>query len=51
MNVLVIDGTRFIGRTNVEEPVRRGHTVTVYHQGRHEIEFPDPRDVGPGPLP
>ena len=51
MNVLFTGGTRFIGRTIVEELLRRGHTVTVYNRGRHEVEFPDPRDVGPGPLP
>ncbi len=42
MNVLVIGGTRFIGRAIVEELLRRGHTVTVYHRGRHEVEFPSP---------
>jgi len=42
MNVLVIGGTRFIGRAIVEELLRRGHTVTVYHRGRHEVEFSGP---------
>ena len=51
MNVLVIGGTRFIGRAIVEELLQRGHTVTVYHRGWHEVEFSDPEDVGPGPLP
>lgn len=42
MNVLVIGGTRFIGRAIVEELLRRGHTVTVYHRGQHEVEFSGP---------
>jgi nucleoside-diphosphate-sugar epimerase len=42
MNVLVIGGTRFIGRAIVEELLRRGRTVTVYHRGRHEVEFSAP---------
>lgn len=42
MNVLVIGGTRFIGRAIVEELLRRGHTVTVYHRGRHEVAFSRP---------
>ncbi|HEY63472.1 MAG TPA: NAD-dependent epimerase/dehydratase family protein [Caldilineae bacterium] len=42
MNVLVIGGTRFIGRAIVEELLQRGHTVTVYHRGQHEIEFSAP---------
>jgi nucleoside-diphosphate-sugar epimerase len=39
MKVLIIGGTRFIGRAIVEELLRRGHTVTIYHRGRHEVEF------------
>ncbi len=42
MNVLVVGGTRFIGRAIVEELFRRGHTVTIYHRGRHEVEFARP---------
>jgi nucleoside-diphosphate-sugar epimerase len=42
MNTLVIGGTRFIGQAIVEELLRRGHTVTVYHRGRHEVEFSEP---------
>jgi nucleoside-diphosphate-sugar epimerase len=39
MNVLVIGGTRFVGRAIVYELLRRGHEVTIYHRGRHEAEF------------
>ena len=42
MNVLVIGGTRFVGRAIVGELLRRGHTVTIYHRGRHEVEFSRP---------
>jgi nucleoside-diphosphate-sugar epimerase len=42
MNVLVIGGTRFIGRAIVEELLRHGHAVTVYHRGTHETEYSAP---------
>ncbi len=42
MNVLVIGGTRFIGRAVVEELLTHGHQVTVYHRGEHEAEFSAP---------
>lgn len=34
MRILVLGGTRFVGRTIVEEAVARGHGVTVFHRGR-----------------
>ena len=36
MRVLVIGGTRFFGRAFVEEAIRRGHDVTVFHRGVSE---------------
>lgn len=42
MNVLLIGGTRFIGRAIVEQLLRSRHTVTVYHRGQHEVEFSGP---------
>ncbi|UCC76185.1 MAG: NAD-dependent epimerase/dehydratase family protein [Anaerolineales bacterium] len=42
MRVLVIGGTRFIGRAIVEELLHREHAVTVYHRGQHEVEFAHP---------
>lgn len=42
MNVLVIGGTRFVGRAIVEELLRRGHEVTIYHRGQHEVGFEGP---------
>ena len=38
MRILVIGGTRFAGRAYVEEAVRRGHEMTVFHRGTSEPE-------------
>jgi nucleoside-diphosphate-sugar epimerase len=43
MHVLVLGGTRFVGRAVVEELVRRGSDVTVVHRG--VLEPPDLPDV------
>jgi nucleoside-diphosphate-sugar epimerase len=42
MNVLVIGGTGFIGPPIVNELLRRGHTVTVYHRGQREADYAAP---------
>lgn len=34
MRLLVLGGSWFVGRVLVEEAVRRGHQVTVFHRGR-----------------
>jgi len=34
MHLLFIGGTRFVGRAMVEEALRRGHRVDVFHRGR-----------------
>jgi nucleoside-diphosphate-sugar epimerase len=34
VRVLVVGGTRFIGRHTVEELLRRGHEVTIFHRGK-----------------
>jgi nucleoside-diphosphate-sugar epimerase len=39
MRVLVIGGTRFVGRATVEELLRRGDAVTVLHRGRTPNPF------------
>lgn len=39
MRVLVIGGTRFIGRATVAELLRRGHEVTIFHRGRTPNPF------------
>ncbi len=41
MRVLVIGGTRFIGRHTVTELLRRGHEVTLFHRGRTPNPFGD----------
>lgn len=42
MKVLVVGGTRFIGRYVVEELLSHGHKVILYHRGRHEVTFSTP---------
>lgn len=39
MNILVIGGSRFLGRFVVEEALRRGHQVTVFNRGQHNDIF------------
>src|SRR5688572_20090489 len=34
MKVLILGGTRFLGRTLAEVCVTRGHEVTLFHRGR-----------------
>ncbi len=41
MRVLVIGGTRFIGRATVPELLRRGHEVTLFHRGKTPNPFGD----------
>jgi 2'-hydroxyisoflavone reductase len=46
MRILVVGGTRFFGRAFVEEAVRHGHRVTVFHRGESEPDdFPDVEHV------
>jgi 2'-hydroxyisoflavone reductase len=35
MELLVLGGTEFVGRAVVEDALRRGWAVTVFHRGRH----------------
>lgn len=42
MRVLVLGGTSFVGRTIVEDLLRRGHTPTLFNRGRTGVGlFPD----------
>ena len=42
MKILAVGGTRFFGRAFVEEAVRRGHEVSVFHRGESEpADLPD----------
>jgi 2'-hydroxyisoflavone reductase len=36
VKILVIGGTRFVGRAFVEEAARRGHDITLFHRGTAE---------------
>lgn len=40
MRVLVLGGTRFIGAAAVRALVERGHEVTCFHRGLHEVPLP-----------
>jgi 2'-hydroxyisoflavone reductase len=35
MRILVLGGTRFVGRAVVDQAVSRGHDVTTFSRGRH----------------
>lgn len=39
MNILVIGGTRFIGAHAVAMLAEAGHTVTVFHRGKHNADL------------
>src|ERR1041384_6650578 len=41
MNVLVIGGTRFVGRLLVERLLAAGHRVTIFNRGTREDPFGD----------
>jgi 2'-hydroxyisoflavone reductase len=41
MNLLIIGGTRFVGRHLVEEALRRGHNVTLFNRGKNASVFPN----------
>jgi len=47
MKLLVIGGTRFVGRHAVEQAVGRGHEITMFHRGESEPGdgFPDVEHV------
>ena len=39
MKLLLIGGTRFIGRTVVQKALKLGHDVAIFHRGQHETVF------------
>ncbi|MBS0327800.1 MAG: NAD-dependent epimerase/dehydratase family protein [Proteobacteria bacterium] len=41
MRLLVLGGTRFLGRHVVEDALRRGHAVTTFSRGRTVTPWPD----------
>jgi len=44
MNLLVIGGTRFVGRHIVERGRQQGHTVTLFNRGTNDV-FPDLKHI------
>ncbi|MGR5985429.1 SDR family oxidoreductase [Bacillus cytotoxicus] len=40
MKVLILGGTRFLGRALVEEALKRGHEVTLFNRGTNKEIFP-----------
>ena len=46
MRILVLGGTRFVGRAFVEEALAAGHEVTLFNRGETNPElFPDVEKV------
>src|SRR5262245_50321973 len=46
MRVLLLGGTRFLGRAIAEAALRRGHALTLFHRGRSHPEiFPEVEHV------
>jgi 2'-hydroxyisoflavone reductase len=41
MKVLILGGTRFLGRALVEEALNRGHEITLFNRGTNIETFPD----------
>ncbi|MBD1381333.1 SDR family oxidoreductase [Metabacillus arenae] len=41
MKVLILGGTRFLGRALVEEGVKRGHEITLFNRGNNKELFPE----------
>lgn len=41
MKVLILGGTRFLGRALVQEGLKRGHEITLFNRGNNTSEFSD----------
>ncbi|WP_010095608.1 SDR family oxidoreductase [Ornithinibacillus scapharcae] len=41
MKVLILGGTRFLGKAFVEEGLKRGHEITLFNRGTNKEAFPD----------
>jgi len=41
MKVLILGGTRFLGRSLVEEALKRGHEITLFNRGTNKDTFPE----------
>lgn len=45
MDILVLGGTRFLGRHLVEQALAAGHRLTLVHRGRSSTLFPQARQI------
>ncbi|MGP4081128.1 SDR family oxidoreductase [Pseudalkalibacillus sp. R45] len=41
MKVLILGGTRFLGKALVEEALKRGHEITLFNRGTNKEAFPE----------
>ncbi|WP_404452104.1 SDR family oxidoreductase [Virgibacillus necropolis] len=41
MKVLILGGTRFLGKALVEEALKRGHEITLFNRGNNKEAFPE----------
>jgi 2'-hydroxyisoflavone reductase len=41
MKVLILGGTRFLGKALVEEALKRGHEITLFNRGTNKETFPE----------
>lgn len=41
MKILILGGTRFLGKALVEEALKRGHEITLFNRGNHKEAFPE----------
>ncbi|PUA41007.1 epimerase [Paenibacillus elgii] len=46
MNLLILGGTRFLGKALAEVALDRGHTLTLFHRGQHSQDaFPEAEHI------
>ncbi|KQX66946.1 NAD-dependent epimerase/dehydratase family protein [Paenibacillus sp. Root444D2] len=46
MNILILGGTKFLGRALTEAALAKGHEVTLFHRGQHDANaFPQVRHI------
>lgn len=46
MNILILGGTKFLGRALTEAALTKGHEVTLFHRGLHDAQaFPQVRHI------
>ncbi|WP_053363544.1 NAD-dependent epimerase/dehydratase family protein [Bacillus sp. FJAT-27251] len=45
MRILILGGTRFLGKALVEEGLKRGHDITLFNRGNHRITVPEVKQL------